>query len=589
MRDAAPLEQLREPLGLLDRDRADEDWLPLLVQLQDLLDHRLPLLLLGAEDEVRVVLPDHLPVGRDDDDVEAVDLRELVRLGLGRARHAGQLLVHAEVVLQRDRGQGLVLGLDLDAFLGLDRLVQPVGPAPPRHQPARELVDDDDLAVLDDVLAVELVQGVGAQRLLDGVQALDLGRVVEVGDREEPLRLGDALLGERRGAGLLVDDVVAGRRLVAVLVADLLALDELGDDAIDLVVEPGRELRGARDDERRPRLVDQDRVHLVDDGVGVAVLDHVGDVELHVVAQVVEAELVVGAVGDVGAVGRQTLGVAHLVLDAPHGQAQEPVDLPHPLGVALGQVVVDGDHVHAAAGEGVQHHRQRGDQGLALARPHLGDLARVQHHAADELDVEVAHPEGAPRCLAHQREHLHEVLVEDRLHVRAPRDVLLRQLGRAHLVLDARQPRPQLVVGQGLQLRLQRVDRRHHGLQALDLALVLGPHEELDDLVCNARHTHLRSATLPPRAAPRQPCPRPTRLKATGSSLKDHHPSDRSSVDLVSDLVVDVDVDVVVVVDGNPRGHGECPQAGSHRLMCKRASSPKFRAAPRGRVEGRER
>ena len=33
----------------------------------------------------------------------------------------------------------------LSAFLGLDRLVQAVGPAPARHHAAGELVDDDDL------------------------------------------------------------------------------------------------------------------------------------------------------------------------------------------------------------------------------------------------------------------------------------------------------------------------------------------------------------------------------------------------------------------------------------------------------------
>jgi hypothetical protein len=40
-------------------------------------------------------------------------------------------------------------------------------------------------------------------------------------------------------------------------------------------------------------------------------------------------------------------------------------------------------------------YRQRGDQGLALAGAHLGDLALVQHHAADQLHVEVAHAEHA--------------------------------------------------------------------------------------------------------------------------------------------------------------------------------------------------
>jgi hypothetical protein len=83
---------------------------------------------------------------RDDHGLQAVDLLELVGLGIGRARHAGQLAVQAEVVLEGDRRQGLVLGLDRHAFLGLHRLVQAVAPAPPGHQAAGELVDDDDLA-----------------------------------------------------------------------------------------------------------------------------------------------------------------------------------------------------------------------------------------------------------------------------------------------------------------------------------------------------------------------------------------------------------------------------------------------------------
>ena len=83
-----------------------------------------------------------------DHHVEVVDLLELDRFGVRRAGHAGELLVHAEIVLEGDRRERLVLAFDLDVFLGLDRLVQPVAPAPARHQPAGELVDDDDLPSL---------------------------------------------------------------------------------------------------------------------------------------------------------------------------------------------------------------------------------------------------------------------------------------------------------------------------------------------------------------------------------------------------------------------------------------------------------
>ena len=45
----------------------------------------------------------------------------------------------------------------------------------------------------------------------------------------------------------------------------------------------------------------------------------------------------------------------------------------------------------ALAGQCVQEDGQRGHQRLALARRHLGDLALVQHHAAEELHVVVDH------------------------------------------------------------------------------------------------------------------------------------------------------------------------------------------------------
>ena len=65
--------------------------------------------------------------------------------------------------------------------------------------------------------------------------------------------------------------------------------------------------------------------------------------------------------------------------------------LPHPLGVAAGEVVVHGDDVHTPASEGVQIGRQCGDEGFALAGFHLSDLTVVQHHAADQLHIEVTH------------------------------------------------------------------------------------------------------------------------------------------------------------------------------------------------------
>ncbi len=174
--DPVLLEHVGDQLRLLDRGRADQDRPAGLVDLADLVEDRLVLLVVGPVDHVGVALAGQRPVGRDRDDVELVDLPELVGLGHGRAGHARELLVELEEVLEGDRGEGLVLLLDPDPLLGLDRLVEAVGPLPAGHQAAGELVDDHDLAVHDDVVAVALVEVVGLERVVDQVGPLHVAR-----------------------------------------------------------------------------------------------------------------------------------------------------------------------------------------------------------------------------------------------------------------------------------------------------------------------------------------------------------------------------------------------------------------------------
>ena len=111
--------------------------------------------------------------------LELVDVDEFVGFGQRRAGHAGELLVHAEIVLEGDRGQRLVFRLDRLVLLGFQRLVQAFRIAAARHHAAGEFVDDDDLAVADDVVLVALEQLVRAQRLVDVVHDRDVLDVVE--------------------------------------------------------------------------------------------------------------------------------------------------------------------------------------------------------------------------------------------------------------------------------------------------------------------------------------------------------------------------------------------------------------------------
>ena len=238
---------------------------------------------------------------------------------------------------------------------------------------------------------------------------------------------------------------------------------ELRNHRVGAAVQLRGILGRAGDDEGRARLVDQDRIDLVDDGVIEGPLDHRVQSILHVVAQVVEADLVVGAVGDVAGIGRLALLVVEFVDDDADGETEELVDPAHPFGVAAREVVVDRDDVHALAGQGVEIDREGGDERLALARLHFGDLALVQDHAALELHVEVALAQGPLGRLAHGREGFRQQIVE-----RFALGQALAELGG----LAA-----ELFVREFDHLRLEGVDLRHRLVEALDDPVVGRPEE----------------------------------------------------------------------------------------------------------------
>ena len=120
-------------------------------------------------------------------------------------------------------------------------------------------------------------------------------------------------------------------------------------------------------------------------------LDQRLDVELHVVAKIIEAELVIRTVGYVAGVGLFTFDVVHIVLDNTDRQAEELVDLAHPLSVACCEIIVDRNDVNAASGEAVKIRGKRGYKRFTFTRTHLGDTALVQGDAADHLHVKVPH------------------------------------------------------------------------------------------------------------------------------------------------------------------------------------------------------
>jgi hypothetical protein len=112
----------------------------------------------------------------------------------------------------------------------------------------------------------------------------------------------------------------------------------------------------------------------------------------------------------------------------------------------------------------------------------------MQNHAADQLDIEVPHVEHTPTSFANHGESFFEDFIENLLddaatlgfHFFAAVWIGIRFVSYVlETFLNAGAEfiglRPELVVGELLDLRLKRVDSRDTGQQALDFALILRP------------------------------------------------------------------------------------------------------------------
>ena len=87
--------------------------------------------------------------------------------------------------------------------------------------------------------------------------------------------------------------------------------------------------------------------------------------------------------------------------DETDAHLEELVDLAHPLGVTLCEVVVYGYYVNALARESIEIYRHCSYERLTFTRLHLGDSALMEDDAADYLYSVRLHAQNSPGCLSY--------------------------------------------------------------------------------------------------------------------------------------------------------------------------------------------
>ena len=134
--------------------------------------------------EIRLIVADHRQMGGNHYYIELVNGVEFLSLRVSGSRHARQLLVETEVVLERDRRVGDALPQYLTPPWP-HRLMETVRPPAALHQPASEVVNNDYLAIFDHVVSIPLVKDMCLECGIQKARKTEVLGVVEVLDIEQ--------------------------------------------------------------------------------------------------------------------------------------------------------------------------------------------------------------------------------------------------------------------------------------------------------------------------------------------------------------------------------------------------------------------
>ena len=363
--------------------------LPLLVALADLFHDGAILSGGGLIHNVGMIHSRQGTVGGDLHYVKIIDLAKLRLFGQGGTGHTGKLAVQTEIILEGNGCQCFGFLLNIHPFFGFDGLMETLGIASTGHHTTRKGIHDDNLTVLDHVVLVAVHRTTGSDGLIDMVIQNGIFGIGKVFHGKEAFSLGNTVFGKGSTFGFFIHDVIRIQILIENLVIGFLDLMKLhgADQIIGTGIKLGGGLPFTGNDQRGTCFINQDTIHLVHDGKGLAALHHIFLIKDHIVAQVVKAQLVIGGIGNIGKIGAGLFFFRHIPQNQPNGKTKEIVDLSHPFRISLGKILVYRNDMNAFARQCVKVGRQGRHQGFTLTGLHFRNAALMKDYTADQLNA----------------------------------------------------------------------------------------------------------------------------------------------------------------------------------------------------------
>ena len=318
MRDAFSAEHIAEKLRRLNGNCSHQHRLLSGVCFFDGFHHCIELLFLCHINGIVLVHSAHRLIGGNFHHVHAVDIPEFFFFCQRSTCHPRLLFVLIKEVLERDSGQSLALPLHLNFFLGFNSLVQTVRIPPAGHDTPCKFIHNEYFVVFYHIILISVHQIVGPQRQNNIVLDLQIFRVREIFNGEKFLHFFHTVLCQSNNLILLIDNEVPGlydffahdSRHLSHLAAGFPPL-QLPGQSIAKFIELCRLAALSGNNQRSTGLVDEHRVHLVDDSIIQLPLYQLFFIDHHVIPQIIKSQLVVGNISDVAGVLLPPLIVVH--------------------------------------------------------------------------------------------------------------------------------------------------------------------------------------------------------------------------------------------------------------------------------------
>ena len=88
------------------------------------------------------------------------------------------------------------------------------------------------------------------------------------------------------------------------------------------------------------------------------------------------------------------------------------MDLAHPLGITVCQIIIDSNNMHTLTFQGIQICRKGRYKGFTFTCTHLGNTALVKNNTAHQLNTVMLHAKDTEGRLPHNRKGFHKEIIQ---------------------------------------------------------------------------------------------------------------------------------------------------------------------------------